>query len=74
MDMVARLELQAEYSPHRDRKIREIVMAKVIEFYVPMELPETVQVGSSAAMRKGHRVLSADKEISLVQPWRYLEL
>jgi hypothetical protein len=35
MDMVALLELQAEYRPHRDRKIKEIVMAKVIEFYVP---------------------------------------
>ena len=29
------------------------------------ELPETVEVGSSVAVRKGHRVLLADKEISL---------
>jgi hypothetical protein len=29
-------------------------MAEVIEFYVTEELPETVEVGSSAAMRKGH--------------------
>jgi hypothetical protein len=32
------------------------------------ELPEIVEVGSSAAMREGHRVLTADKEISLAQP------
>jgi hypothetical protein len=44
----------------RDYKIKEIVMAKVIQFYVPEELPETVEVGCSATVRKGHRVLLAD--------------
>ena len=29
------LQLQADRRPHRDHKIKEIVMAKVIEFYVP---------------------------------------
>ena len=43
-------------------------MAKVIEFYVPEEPPKIFEVGSSAAVRKGHRVLLADKEISLAQP------
>jgi hypothetical protein len=40
-------------------------MAKVIEFLHTEELLETLQVHSSAAMWKGHRVLLADKEIGL---------
>ncbi len=40
-------------------------MAKVIEFYIPEELSETVKDGCSAATRKNHRVLPADEEISL---------
>ena len=40
-------------------------MAKVIEFYIPKNFRKPLEVRSSAAMRKGHRVLLADKEISL---------
>ena len=42
--MVALLELQAEHSPHRDRKIKELVMAKVIEFYVPMNFRKPLKL------------------------------
>ena len=37
-------------------------MAKVIEFLHTEELPKNLEVRSSAAMRKGHRVLLAIKK------------
>ena len=43
-------------------------MAKVIEFYVPESFRKPLKWAPPAAMRKGHRVLLADKEISLAQP------
>ena len=41
-------------------------MAKVIEFYIPKMLSETVADGGSAATRTNHRVLPTDEEVSLV--------
>jgi hypothetical protein len=49
----------------RDHKIKEIVMVKVIEFYVPKNFQKLLNWASSDAMRKSHRVLLADKEVSL---------
>ncbi len=55
-------------------EIKEIVMAKVIEFYIPtrfrrpLKAAPQVQFGkivAAGAIRKTHRVLFADAEISL---------
>jgi hypothetical protein len=40
-------------------------MAKLIEFLHTEKLSETVEDGGSAAIRKNHRVLPTDEEISL---------
>jgi len=43
-------------------------MAKEIEFYVPKSFRKPLKRGLQPPMRKGHRVLLADEEISLAQP------
>jgi hypothetical protein len=43
MDMVGLLEMQADCRPHRDQKIKEIVMANVIEFYVPKNFRKSLK-------------------------------
>jgi hypothetical protein len=48
-----------------DHKIKEIVMAKVIEFYIPKNFRKPLKWAPQAAMRKGHRVSLGDREISL---------
>ena len=49
----------------RDYEIKDIVTAKVIEFYVPKNLRKPFKWTPLLQVRKGHRVLLADKEISL---------
>jgi hypothetical protein len=48
-----------------DHKIKGDCHGKSHRVLHTEELPKNLEVRSSAAMRKGHRVLLADKEISL---------